>query len=350
MPNVRPILVAALACVPLIACSTTELSVEGTPLTAEEIEYQRQLENSDHRQLDAAGKSDLLLKLDQNLRNWHRGRIGQVSPEDQRMVENLEQILHRSVYLNFDVVLDFLENGAPPQRAIAAAAIGFSRLDEPRDEEQRRTFLAKWPQLYPRAISPLLAQLDATEPYLVQNVLLGLWKLGEPKTPLDPILPLVDSSDTETRALAVLALSTILTPDTGELAISALMNAMHDQDPKVRNHAVTAVGNIRHPNSAGRLAQLLNDPYLLIQANAARSLAKLGDPTNIGFLLVRLETLQRGRPEESIRRVTGMEQRRQVVSRNLVSSLERLSGEDFGTDAEKWRSWWDDEGKAKATG
>ncbi|MFG0317193.1 MAG: HEAT repeat domain-containing protein [Planctomycetota bacterium JB042] len=343
--------VALLALGAFCGCaSNASTPLEGRPLTPDEIEYQRQLELSDHRPLDERGRSDLLIKLDQNLENWHRARIEQIGAEDRRLVENLEEILQRTVYLNFDVILGFLRDGDAPQRAIAAAAIGFSRLKEPKDEDERRRFLERWPQVYERAIPLLVGQLDAPESYVVQNALLGLWKLGDPKTPLEPILVLVDSPDAEVRAMAVLALSTVLTAETGETAISALMNALHDGSPKVRNHAVTAVGNIAHPNAAGRLAQLLNDQYMLVQANAARSLGLLGNPRNIEFLLVRLETLEATKPSGKHRPVSGLDQRRALVAQRLIESLEQLSGESYGDDVEKWRKWWDDEGRAAATG
>lgn len=343
--------IALITLLALEACSTTSSTpLEGRPLTPDEIEYQRQLEFSDHRPLDAREQNDLLLKLDRNLENWHRARVEQVGVEDRRLVDNLEEILQRTVYLNFDVVLEFLENGDAPQRAIAAAAIGFSRLKEPADPEERRLFLDKWPQLYPAAIPPLVGQLHAPESYVVQNALLGLWKLGDPKTPLDSILPLVDSRESEIRAMSVLALSSILTPETGELAISALMNALHDRDPKVRNHAVTAAANIGHPNLAGRLAQLLNDEYALVQANAARALGRLGDKRNISFLLERLEVLEKNKPSGLHRPMSGLDQRRALVSQRLIESLESLSGEEFGDDVEEWRTWWEDEGRTAAMG
>lgn len=322
--------------------SSGDSATAGRPLSAEELEYQRQLSQVIPAPLDAAGRAKLLVRLNQNLELWHRGNLEMAGSDDQRLVQNIEEVLQRHVYLNFDDVLYMLEAGEPDQKSIAAAALGFSRLKEPQDATARVEFLARWPQVYPRAVEPLVRHLARPEPFLVQNCLLGLWKLGDPNTPVQPVLALIDHEDEEIRAMAALALSTILTPATGETAISALINALYDPMPKVRIHAVTAVGAIRHQNSAGRLAQLLDDPYLLVQANAARSLGRLGNVSNCQYLLARLESLLRDRPTGEYREHTDLDTRRDVVYRNVVDALAQLSGENYGDDIEKWRQWWNE--------
>ncbi|MFH0945586.1 MAG: HEAT repeat domain-containing protein [Planctomycetota bacterium] len=312
----------------------------GSALTDEEMEYQRQLAFSEQAPNTDRGRAELVMRLDQNLLHWNRGNVEQFGSEDRKLVDNLEEVLQRTVYLNFETVLRVLETGEPNQKAIAAAAIGFARLREPADPEERRLFLARWPQLYPRAVSTLVRLLDAEEPYLVQNCLLGLWKLGDPTTPTDPIIALLTRPEEDIRANAVLALSTILTPETGEPAISALINALYDQKPKVRAHAVTAVAAIRNQSAAGRLAQLLDDRYLLVQANAAQALGKLGDVKNCEYLLKRLERLLRDTPDGEFRELTDLDRRRDFVATHLIASLELLSGQRHGDDIEKWRNWW----------
>lgn len=328
----------------LCGCSLiSDDKTSGSALTRDEVEYQRQLTYSEQVPETDRGRAELMMRLDQNLMHWNRGNVEQVAAEDRKLVANLEEVLQRTVYLNFDTVLRVLETGDPNQQAIAAAAIGFSRLREPADEEERRLFLAKWPQLYPRAVTTLVRLLDAEQPWLVQNSLLGLWKLGDPATPADPILGLLTRPEEDVRANAALALSTILTPETGAPAISGLINALYDAKPKVRSHAVTAVAAIKDQSAAGRLAQLLNDRYMLVQANAAKALGILGDEKNCEYLLRRLDELLRQTPDGKYRELSELDQRRDLVAKHLIASLELLSGRQYGDDIEKWREWWHEE-------
>jgi len=324
----------------LVACSSVPGLPAGSSLSPREIEYQRQLELSQQSLYEIEDRTELLIRLDQNLAHWNRGNVEQLGSEDRELVHNLEEVLQRTVYFNFRSVLSILETGEPHQQCTAAAAIGFARLQEPADTQERARFLEQWPQLYPRAIPVLIRLLGAEQPYVVQNSLLGLWKLADPNTPVQPILPLLNREEEDIRANAALALSTILTPETGEPAISALINALYDPMPKVRVHAVTAVGAIKHPSAAGRLAQLLDDHYMLVQANAAQALGKLGAVENCQYLLGRLDTLMRDTPNGKFRKRTDLDQRREFVASHLIASLEQLSGKQYGDDLEKWREWW----------
>lgn len=332
-----------LASLLLTGCSSTQEGDSGRPLSAAELEYQRRLEMLEREPKgpqEGRTGAELMVRLDQNLQLWHRSNIEQVGTRDRELVDNIEDVLQRTVYLNFETVLAKLETGEPHQRGIAAAALGFSRLKEPADPGERDRFLARWPQIYPRAIEPLIRFLDDEETFVVQNCLLGLWKLGDPNTPIQPVLRQLNRSEEDVRSTAVLALSTILTPETGEVAISALINMLYDPKPKVRNHAVSAVAAIRHRSATGRLAQLLDDPYLLVQANAARALGELGDIESCEFLLVRLEKLLKDKPSGEFRRRTDLDNRRDLVYQHLMGSLQKLSGQELGDDVEEWREWW----------
>ncbi len=344
--NIRRSSVAAmLLASSLAACQSSpssDLPLEGRPLTEAEIEYQRQLELSESVPLGAADKSELLVRVDQNIHHWQRANLDTVGSRNRELVDNLNEILQRTVYLNFDVLLEFVERGDAHQKAIAAAALGFARLREPADPAERERFLARWPQVYSRAIPALMNALSDPEEAVVQNALLGLWKLGDPETPLPPILERLEDESVEIRAMAALALSTILTPKTGEAAISGLVNALNDPSPKVRVHAVSAVMATRHPNAAGSLARLLNDNYLLVQANAARALGDSGDWRNCEFLLARLATLLDETPSGKFRRKSELDQRRELVANHLIGALERLSGEQYGDQLEEWHEWWNE--------
>ncbi len=331
------------ACAMLLAlgaCSSLPSGDGSRPLTPEEIEYQRRLENYSREPLDASGRAQLMVKLDRTLSIWGRTNVEQLGSEDRKVVDNLEEVLERDVYQNFDAVLDVYANGDPEQRLVAAAALGFCRLKEPDDPGLRDDFRSRWPPVYPRAVEALVRGLDSDQPVFVQNCLLGLWKIGDATTPTAPLVRLLSSDRVELRSHAALALSTILTPETGESAIGALLNALYDADPKVRNHAVSAVIATKHRDAAGRLAQMLDDPYLLIEANAARGLADLGDWRNCQYLIDRLDRFMKEKPSGRSREKTDLDERRAFISKHLVSALQDLSGKNFGDDMEKWHDWW----------
>lgn len=323
-------------------CASTESAPPaGRPLSPEEIEYQRRLEAAQTGPLGAEGTARLLLRLDQTLQHWQRSRVEGAGSREVRLARGLEEILEREAYVHFDELLDRLERGDDRERAIAAAAIGFARLREPEDPEQRRRFRERWPPRWQAAIPALVKRLSDPEPHVIQNALLGLWRIGDPSTPVEPILALTDHPNREIRAMALLALSTIGSERTAERIIPAVVNALYDPDPKVRNHAVNAAAALRHPSAAGRLVQLLDDPYRLIQANAARALGELGDVRNAGPLVAKLERLS-GEPEGKSNR---MSRERSLVLEYVVAALERLSGRRLGPDVEAWKEWWLDEGR-----
>jgi hypothetical protein len=333
-----PLLVALAA----PACSSTPDAEIGVPLTAEEIEYQKRLQQAAAEPVTDEGRSRLMVQLDQSLSVWFRSALDRAGSPDRRLVDNVESVLQRTVYRNIDAVLLVAKTGTDEQRTIACAALGFCRLTEPADATARERFRERFPPVYPRATAMLVDALGSTNAAIVQNALLGLWKLGDPDTPLGPVLARLDAKDADIRSNAVLALGTILTPDTGEQAIERILTCLYDNDPKVRNHAVSAIAAMRHTDAAGRLMQLLDDNYLLIQANAARALGDLGDWRNAQALVVRLERLKAQIPNGKYREKTGLDYGREQVVQNLTASLRRLSGEDFGDDPKLWREWWNE--------
>lgn len=327
------------------ACRSTPEEV-GVPLTPEEIDYQKRLQQAVSEPVTDEGRARLILQLDQSLSVWFRSALDRAGSPDRRLVDNVESVLQRTVYRNVESILQVARTGTDEQRAIACAALGFSKLTEPADAAARERFRERFPPVYPRATTVLVESVGATSAAIVQNALLGLWKLGDPETPLEPVLAQLDAKDGDIRSNAVLALGTILTPDTGERAIERILTCLYDNDPKVRNHAISAIAAMRHTDASGRLTQLLDDNYLLIQANAARALGDLGDWRNAQALVVRLERLKAQSPSGKYREKTGLDYGREQVVQNITAALRRLSGEDFGDDPTLWREWWNERSTA----
>jgi hypothetical protein len=328
----------ALGIAALGACSSDD-PAEGARLSSDEIRERLARERAEP--LDVRGRSQLVTRLDQTLSQWHSAQFSARTSADRALALSLADVLHATVYKHFPDVLDLLLYGDDYQRTVCAAAIGFGRpvIEKGENIYQPAAASAEWK----RATEPLIALLRHEDPRVVQNALLGLWRLRDIDAPLDPVLSLLlDSPVVDIRANAGLALTTMLTIDRGEQAIDVLLTATTDRSPRVRVQAISALVATRHPLAGGRLVKLLGDPYELVQANAARALGELGDPRHAGALVARLEQLAAETPSGKFRKPIDVDQRRQFLRAYLIEALQRLSGETYGDDPEDWRDWWTD--------
>lgn len=332
---------AALVLSVFVACSGTEN--QGEPLSATEIAHR--LEATRPEPLDIKGRSQLVSRLDQTLSQWYTAQFSSRTPADRELARNLADVLHSTVYKHFPDVLDFLLHGDSYQQKVAATAIGFARPESSAESLPGAVYQPSAESTeYQMAIEPLLDLLTSDDSQLVQNALLGLWRLRDSTTRLEPILRLVvESPNADVRANAALALTTILTPERAPDAIDVLLTATNDKAARVRVHAITALAMSKHPASAGRLLKLLDDPYELIQANAARALGILGERNNAGALVASLERLEKQTPSGKSRKTTDIDNRRSFLRGYLIESLQMISGETYGDDVESWREWWNDE-------
>lgn len=313
----------------------------GVPLSAEEQAYERSLLNYGAVPDNDNGKSALMVDLDKTLALWHAASIDKVDSRQAQLLQDFEQVLQFKVYKNFDVVLEMLLQGDERHRAIAAASLGFSRLREPADAAAAEAFRAKWPPKYPRALPHLMTALDSPDFYLVHNALLGMAQIGDPQTPVPPLLARLKDANEEIRSMAAYALSRTLTPQTADFALGGLLEALNDPYPKVRLNAIAAARRIQHRNTAGTLARLLDeDPYIEIQRNSALALGDIGDPQSCEYLILRLGKLLSENVAGRRRVIADLDARRRHLSLALITSLQRLSGEDFGDNVDDWQEWW----------
>ncbi|HEX5012454.1 MAG TPA: HEAT repeat domain-containing protein [Planctomycetota bacterium] len=177
----------------------------------------------------------------------------------------LENILTIKVVTRFDDVLAAFVSGPRERRLVAAWALGFARVPD-------NDLGLQSP--HAQARDALVAALHETDDELLRNVLLGLWKLGDPDTPVQPVVDLlVQHHDPDVRANAALCLTAILTAETASSAMDAALVALGDDDARVRLHATGVVR--RFPSAAGteRLQQLLPDEDMpLVRAAIANAL------------------------------------------------------------------------------
>jgi len=296
----------------LVSCRTGTKKPKPIPLTKEEIAFLKKLE--DPKTFSIKQETPVLF---QNLGNlltaWLESSLAKENPKHIRIYTDLGELLTRRVYVNFDTILDQLDNGPPPNKVIAAAALGFSRIPEN----------PKFPQVYKRAETALLNVLDCGNDAIVENALLGLYNLGDPDTPLEKILDImVQHHDPDVRANAALALQSIVTPAKADMVLPYLLPGLKDDEPKVRNHCILVALKLKEKSTLTALVDLLGDSYALIQANAAKAIGEIGDVTFCGSLIPKLKS------------------RYPIVREYTLLSLKKLSGEDFGNDYDSWQKWW----------
>jgi len=200
----------------------------------------------------------VLNNLEHLMSSWqNEQRRGQERP--------LENILTIKVVSRFDDVLAAFLSGPRERRLVAAWALGFARVPD-----NDRGLVSH----HAEARDALVASLKEPDDELLRNVLLGLWKLGDPDTPLPPLTDLLlQHHDPDVRANAALALTSVLRPESAAAAMDAVLVALGDGEPRVRLHAVGVVR--RFPTRAGteRLEQLLpGDDTPLVRAAMANAL------------------------------------------------------------------------------
>ncbi|MDG2148316.1 MAG: HEAT repeat domain-containing protein [Planctomycetota bacterium] len=198
----------------------------------------------------------------------------------------LEHLVNRKVVANFDELVVIFQTGNHERRLVAAWALGFSRVPEnPMGIASR----------HQEALAVLMPVIESAPADTLNNVILAVWKIGDPETPLQPILDIaVNHPVAEVRANAVLALTAILTEQTAIAANDAVLLALTDSDPKVRLHATSLASMHPHRLTTERILRLLpNEKTPLVRAGMAKALGAAQDPS-AGPLLQRMLASPRG--------------------------------------------------------
>jgi HEAT repeat protein len=250
-----------------------------------------------------------LTVFDDSLVKWSQLMLGSSSARDQNMLRVLEANMQERARLRFDELLTELESGAPINRRIAAAAVGFAH--------------------DPKGLGPLLATLPEPDPELVQRALLGLGVLAMPETPVGEIRArLLLDDDAWTRNNAAFALLAIARAGNTSSALAEACRAgLSDADPGVRAQCASALGELADPDAVAQLAELIGDEADLVALASALSLARIG----------REHPQQRGPSARAL--ALALESVETERRAHLLGALRWLRGEDLGEDARPWREW-----------
>jgi HEAT repeat protein len=162
--------------------------------------------------------------------------------------------------------------------------------------------------------------LARATPLVKAELARGLGGLGDPESVV-PLLALLGESHLGVRLEALGALGMLK----DVRAQGPMLAMLGDGDPRLREAAARALGMLGAAHNAPRLVPMLDDPSPRVVESTATSLALLGAPTSIGPLIERLARAEK----DDLR-----------VADTLARALERITGRQLGTDAERWRSWW----------
>jgi HEAT repeat protein len=250
-----------------------------------------------------------LTEFDASLRAWTNLRLAGTSQKDQRALRVLESDLLKRASDRQSEIVDELRSGPPQNRAIAAAALGFTE--------------------DPEVMTELLAALGDRKGDVVSNALLGLGLLAQPDTPCGQIERLLEtSSDAWTRSNAAFALQRIAAAG-GRPAglVDACRRALTDTEPGVRAQAATTLGIAVDAGSVDALDDLLYDDLPLVSSSAAHALASIG-----------LEDLEQKGPAARAL-VRGLDRVPGRHRNDVLRALVRLNGANLGEGAEPWQEW-----------
>jgi HEAT repeat protein len=99
------------------------------------------------------------------------------------------------------------------------------------------------------------------------------------------------------------------------------MAASKDQDPGIRQSAIQALGQIEDPRAVDPVIDALNDTDQNVRVAAIRSLGKMRNPRVVEPLIAALRD------------------RREIIRIEATWALKKNTGEDFGSDLNRWRQW-----------
>jgi len=251
-----------------------------------------------------------LTEFDASLRAWTNLALAGSGREDERIRRGLEKEMSQRARKRQADLLDELENGAPKNRAVAAAALGFTG--------------------DPAVVGPLYAALSDPDEDVVLNSLVGLGHLASPDTPPAEVCYLLGNDpDAWVRSNAAYVLSSVVGSggETPELVLRSCREALADPEPGVRAQCASTLGLAHDVRAIDELGDLLYDDVDLVAAAAASALSLIGR--------TRLE--HKG---EVARDLSDALDRLEPKRRDhLLRELLRLSEVDYGEDAEGWQKW-----------
>ncbi|MDP7061965.1 MAG: HEAT repeat domain-containing protein [Planctomycetota bacterium] len=254
----------------------------------------------------AAETGRLIVDCDRQLRIWSEAMAAPRSQENQDTVALATRALGIFVVKNRPLLENQVISGAPRNRGIASAALGFC--GDP-------------------AVLPLLMNnVGSSESEVVAKALLGIGVLSVPNTPVGPIYQLLndDGVNAEVESNAAFALFQIATASEQDLdgtMTSALLLLLDSPQPNVRAQATLSLGLVKANVAIPPITDLLAaDPDPQVRTAAAFALGRIGSTAS------------------TLPLVAALDDPAPLAAGSARAALARIHGRDLGPDAESWRA------------
>jgi len=196
-----------------------------------------------------------------------------------------------------------------------------------------------------RSTEALIAELKDPDPDVSADAAEELGKRKERRA----VQPLIEMLRSEGRTPAAKALGKIGDP----AAVDALLDALKDDFSVLRKESAEALGLIGDPRAVNGLIPLLRDEEEDVRYQAAWALGELKDPTAVPHLIEALEDSNEQVRYDAAEALGKIQDPRSVepliqklndidadVQRKAEMVLMKMTGNDFGQDAERWSRWW----------
>lgn len=295
----RPVLLAAIL---IPACASPRRTAEGERM-------QVQVYNNDAK-LERGSIGVHLARIDTSLQQWHQIFLAGNPRDDMVKLKGLSDDIRNRTARIFDEAVSQLETGAPFNRRVVAAALGFTQTE--------------------RARTPLLNALSDPDQDVVANALLGLSVLSDPLTPLQGILHHLKFGSTDgIRSNAALAALEILRVggDGGPTVVEAAQTGLRDDAPLVRTQCALILAHQLDVDSIEDLTlQLHGDSVNSAAMAAGRALAYIGSR----------EVTAKGRCARALS--AALSKLEGLVKASVLHDLRRLAARNYASD-EDWVAW-----------
>lgn len=300
----RPGMLLVAACLAMASCRSSD----GGDTTPKPLKPEELASRSTKQEEQSLGA--FLADIDGQMRAWNRLFLSSETDEDRRKARLLELNLMSATRKRGAELLQTLESGAPTNRIVAAAALGFTR-----DAS---------------AQGPLLAALSSEDELLRSAALLGLWLLGRSDTPLDKVCELLRNSvsEEERNNAALCLLYLVRAGAGGDCVLAAARAGIVDPLPGVRAQCTLLLAQLKDSDSFQPIADRLHDETNFVALAAGRSLAYIG----------RSVTADKGRCARALVKawIAAEEPRKTSFLRDMLS-LE--PPRNYGDKEEDWLEW-----------
>lgn len=149
----------------------------------------------------------------------------------------------------------------------------------------------------------------------------NLVRIGSPS--VDPLIGALRHPDSRIRYHSALALDSLaLGGFKAQNAVPALIEALRDENPQVKNFAARSLGDIEDQRAVEPLIHALRDEDMGVRGDAASALGKLKDKRAIQPLLAMLKEKKQN-------------------YQFAIEALREITGQSFGDDLRKWQEFCD---------